>query len=166
MRKLCLSTKFPTPGNYVKLRNFSQCYVLMISLLGRFVNRNGIKLSHDFGLFLYPLKALQNLWSSDVFRGYRKRSVEWNRLVRNLVLTPFNPITYGVYKMVKCALKILQKLLPDFYRVFDHFVDTRRYRTKANYFPHLETSQFVWTKAYLEPCQISTMEVFAVTVNG
>ena len=27
------------------------------------------------GLFLYPLKTSQNLWFSDVFRGYRKRSV-------------------------------------------------------------------------------------------
>ena len=29
-------------------------------------------------LFLYPLKTSENLWFSDVFRGYRKRPVTWN----------------------------------------------------------------------------------------
>ena len=31
-------------------------------------------------LFLYSLKTSENLWFSDVFRGYRKRSVAWNEL--------------------------------------------------------------------------------------
>ena len=30
---------------------------------------------HATGLFLYDLKTLGNLWFSDVFREYRKRSV-------------------------------------------------------------------------------------------
>ena len=30
---------------------------------------------HSTCLFLYPLKTSENLWFSDVFRGYRKRSV-------------------------------------------------------------------------------------------
>ena len=30
---------------------------------------------HATGLFLYPLKTSENLWLSDVFRGYRKRPV-------------------------------------------------------------------------------------------
>ena len=32
------------------------------------------------GLFLYPLKASENLWFSDVFKKYRKRPVAWNGL--------------------------------------------------------------------------------------
>ena len=30
--------------------------------------------------FLYPLKTSEKLWFSDVFRGYRKRSVAWKGL--------------------------------------------------------------------------------------
>ena len=30
------------------------------------------------GLFLYPLKASENLWFSNVFRGYRKR--QWHQM--------------------------------------------------------------------------------------
>ena len=32
------------------------------------------------GFFRYPLKTSENIWFSDVFRGYRKRPVAWNRL--------------------------------------------------------------------------------------
>ena len=32
------------------------------------------------GLFLYPLKTSENIWFSDVFRGYRKRLVACNGL--------------------------------------------------------------------------------------
>ena len=32
------------------------------------------------GLFLNPLKASENLWFSEVFRGYRKRLATWYRL--------------------------------------------------------------------------------------
>ena len=32
------------------------------------------------GLLLHPLKISENLWFSDVFRRYRKRSVAWNGL--------------------------------------------------------------------------------------
>ena len=35
---------------------------------------------HATDLFWYPLKILENLWFSDVFRGYQKRSVAWNEL--------------------------------------------------------------------------------------
>ena len=35
---------------------------------------------HATGLFLYPLKATENLWFSDVFRGYREGLVVWNGL--------------------------------------------------------------------------------------
>ena len=32
-------------------------------------------------LFLYPFETSENLWFSDVFRGYRKRPVACNRLI-------------------------------------------------------------------------------------
>ena len=38
----------------------------------------GIKPSHATGLFLFPLKKSR---FSDVFRGYRKRTVAWNGLI-------------------------------------------------------------------------------------
>ena len=34
----------------------------------------------------------------------------------------------GVFKMIKCTLKILQHLLQDYQHVFDHFMGTRPYR--------------------------------------
>ena len=34
-----------------------------------------LKPFHATGLFLCPLKTSENLWFSDVFRGYRKRPV-------------------------------------------------------------------------------------------
>ena len=34
-----------------------------------------------YGLFLYPLKTLENQRFSDVFRGCRKRPVAWNELI-------------------------------------------------------------------------------------
>ena len=37
-----------------------------------------IKPFHTTGLFLYPLKISENPWSSDVFRGCRKRQMAWN----------------------------------------------------------------------------------------
>ena len=37
---------------------------------------------HATGVFLYSLKTLENLWFSDVFRGYRKRPVTSNGLMR------------------------------------------------------------------------------------
>ena len=35
---------------------------------------------HATDLFWYPLKTSENLWFSDVFRRYQKRSVAWNGL--------------------------------------------------------------------------------------
>ena len=39
-----------------------------------------LKPFHTTDLFWYPLKTSENLWFSDVFRGYQKRSVAWNGL--------------------------------------------------------------------------------------
>ena len=41
---------------------------------------NGVNPFHASGLFWYPLKTSENLWFSDVFRGYQKRTVAWNGL--------------------------------------------------------------------------------------
>ena len=40
---------------------------------------------HATGFFWYPLKTSENLWFSDVFRGYRKRPVAWNGLIRKSI---------------------------------------------------------------------------------
>ena len=45
---------------------------------------------HATGLFLYPLKIWENLWFSDIFRGYRKRTVAWNGLSKKN--KPYYPI--------------------------------------------------------------------------
>ena len=46
---------------------------------------------HITGLFLNPLKILENLWFSDVFRGYRKGPVARNRLkCIEMCLQPFS----------------------------------------------------------------------------
>ena len=46
-------------------------------------------------------------------------------------LTNFlNSLTPGIHKMVKHTQKILQQILQGFSRVFNHLVDTRRYRVK------------------------------------
>ena len=36
------------------------------------------------GLFLYPLKTSENPWFFNDFRGYRKRTMTWNRLTTNV----------------------------------------------------------------------------------
>ena len=41
-------------------------------------------LFHANGLFWYPLKTSENLWFSDVFRGYQKRQLAWNRLTTQM----------------------------------------------------------------------------------
>ena len=43
---------------------------------------------HVTGVILYPLKTSENLWFSDIFRGYRKRPVAWNGLTQ-IRLLPF-----------------------------------------------------------------------------
>ena len=42
--------------------------------------KTSINSFHATGLFRCPLKTSENLWFSDVFRGYRKRPVAWNGL--------------------------------------------------------------------------------------
>ena len=42
---------------------------------------------HGTGLFLCPLKTSENQRFSDVFKGYRKRPVVWNRLKKFLCIS-------------------------------------------------------------------------------
>ena len=41
---------------------------------------------HATDLVWYPLKTSENLWVSDIFRGYQKRSVAWNGLSHHICL--------------------------------------------------------------------------------
>ena len=46
---------------------------------------------HVTGLFLYALKISENIWFSDVFRGYRKKPVTWSGLSSSSnLLNPLN----------------------------------------------------------------------------
>ena len=56
-----------------------------------FVNINPF---HTNVPFLYPLKTLENLWFSDVFRGYRNGTLAWK------VLTHFSPVLCFEWKSV------------------------------------------------------------------
>ena len=47
------------------------------------------------------------------------------------------------YKMIKNMFKFLQHLMQDFYHVFDHFVETSRYRIK---FPYSVSMQELTTR--------------------
>ena len=49
-------------------------------------------------------------------------------LAVSLLHSQLNPLTSDVHKMIKHFLKILQQMLQDFGRMFDHFVDIRQYR--------------------------------------
>ena len=72
------------------------------------------------GLFLYLLKTSKTLWCYDAFRGYRKRPVAWNRLIRKFTFQPFvfwgylkvyrkgNSIKNYVNKLLKWSPRLLQ----------------------------------------------------------
>ena len=50
-------------------------------LINKFITIRFINPFHATGLFRKPLKTSENLWFSDVFRGYQKRPVAWNGLI-------------------------------------------------------------------------------------
>ena len=58
---------------------------------GKMIDSNKVNPFHATGLFLYPLKTLENQSFFDVFRSYRirKSSVAWNRLMSKVA---FNQI--------------------------------------------------------------------------
>ena len=45
---------------------------------------NSINPFHVTGLFIYPLRTSENLWLSNVSRGYRKRPMVWKGLIMKL----------------------------------------------------------------------------------
>ena len=53
---------------------------------------------HAIDLFWYPLKTSENLWFSDVFRGYQKRSVAWNGLKAWQTVVSDNFLKSYIYK--------------------------------------------------------------------
>ena len=58
---------------------------------------------HTTDLFLYPLKASENLWFSNFFRGYRMRPAAWNGLIGQYkTLTLQSIISVAV---VRCFIK-------------------------------------------------------------
>ena len=62
---------------------------------------------HDTGVFLYPMKTSENQRFSDVFRGYRKRLVAWNRLMY-----------FQKHQMLLCYfLSYWEKNLPSFLKI-------------------------------------------------
>ena len=55
--------------------------------------------NHATGLFLYPLKTLENQRFSDVFRGYKKWLAEWNGLTSSCIFTYLS-----AHKIITCSL--------------------------------------------------------------
>ena len=58
--------------------------LVLLLFLEYFSEDHSLNWFHAFDLFPYLLKTLENLWFSDVFRGYRKISVAWNGLIISL----------------------------------------------------------------------------------
>ena len=75
---------------YVTTAYLDAQYIRIICLFGSWVCQLLINPFHAAGLFLYLLKTSENIWFSDVFRGYRKRPVAWNGLVYQLFFRTTN----------------------------------------------------------------------------
>ena len=57
---------------------FSESYRILGNIeIKKNIDTKWIKPVYANGLFPYPLKSSENLWFSDVFRGYRKRPAAW-----------------------------------------------------------------------------------------
>ena len=61
---------------------------------------------HATDLFWYPLKTSENLWFSDVFRGYQKRSVAWN----GLIAMHYFQKTFHFLSVSNCLMSILSNI--------------------------------------------------------
>ena len=51
------------------------------------------------GLFLYHLKISDDIWFSDVFRGYIKRQVIWNKFNMHFINTSYVPVGNDMFKV-------------------------------------------------------------------
>ena len=90
-------------------------------------------LFHAAGLFLYPLKTLENQRFSDVSRGYKKWLAEWNGLTSSCIFTYLS-----AHKIITCSL---------YYRLAWLVVDLN-----VNYFHSLISGSFLQ-----EPMSESTL---------
>ena len=74
---------------YHFLKTFSEyykCSIFYITINPLYlIEQKYLKPFHVTGLFWYLLKTSENQRSSDVFRGYWKRPVMWNELIRKSV---------------------------------------------------------------------------------
>ena len=59
-----------------------KCRKIVNSWKEKKLPNNALNPFHTTGLFQYPLKTSENLWFSDVFRWYQKKSVAWNGLIK------------------------------------------------------------------------------------
>ena len=92
--KTCYILKVESYGNFLYRQhncgNFSFVKLLCISrtkkaesnLCLNSKKKNQINPFHATDLFWYPLETSENLWFSNAFRGYQKRWVAWNELMR------------------------------------------------------------------------------------
>ena len=106
-------------------------------------------------LFWYPLKTSKNLWFSDVFRGYRKRSVTWNVLTyyfltRLKVSSNFIYYKTAFWKPVRNELNLFAKSMGSKW-----YVDT--------FIPRLKNcAKSVQIRSYFWPVYLDTFHA----VNG
>ena len=80
--------------NYVNVNNLSFFLVYITFILKFLLDKSGIKHRRKYyfltsfyvtSLSLNPLKTSEDLWFSDVFRGFRKRLMVWNGLISRLL---------------------------------------------------------------------------------
>ena len=89
---------------------------------------------HATGLFLYLLKTSENLWFSDVFRGYRKRPVAWDGLMYQLFFRTPNlllllyPLVLIQSMTYSLAIRFFSQSLVMRYRALDN-ASHRKYLT-------------------------------------
>ena len=75
---------------------------------------------HATDLFWYPLKTSENLRFSDVFRGYQKRSVAWNKIIS----------ISRIYLESKVISNVLVHRISCMCQSFVHFIYSNQYLIK------------------------------------
>ena len=60
------------------IKSFSSYFFFLLNCENNF--EINIMPFHAIGFFLYPLKTSENLWFSNVFKGYRNKPIERNGL--------------------------------------------------------------------------------------
>ena len=70
-KPLCLIVEYMPNGDLLHFLRQRRSKVIILEFVDPY---------HATGLFLYSLKASENFWLSNVFRGYRRRPVVWKEL--------------------------------------------------------------------------------------